>query len=330
MTHSGILAFYTLRPLSQCFGAEAVGIDLSRADLHNASFVGQLKSDVLKYRALLFRQQSLTGQRQVDLSKLLGTLESTFYKHPRSPHPDIFRVSNDETEGCTQVGRSGWHLDGTFQLIPFAYQTMYFESVAQGGDTYFVPLHEFYQSLPPATRERYDRLWMVSNSRHHAVAHPLVYQHPYRPHQEPTMLFHCGEPFVRGWLEAKEESQDGDSGTQPTPDTGKGTEATTTTTTNTHHPRPQLHQHNMLPSRPLQEELTREMEACLDDIGLRMKWQPGDFLITDNLGLAHFASAGTQADCAKVGLRILHRTTVVGGPETVPRKSNGQSSFVLS
>ena len=68
---------------------------------------------------------------QVQISQQLGEIESTFYKHPRSPHPDIFRVSNDENEGCTQVGRTGWHIDGTFQQMPFKYQTMHFHSQSQ-------------------------------------------------------------------------------------------------------------------------------------------------------------------------------------------------------
>ena len=130
--HGKTRLFYSLRPLTKSFGAEAIGIDLATMDLSNNNtttgllFANQLRKDLVQYRALLFRGQSLTGQRQVDLSKLLGTIESTFYKHPKSPHPDIFRVSNNDVEGCTQVGRSGWHVDGTFQEKPFMYQTMYF------------------------------------------------------------------------------------------------------------------------------------------------------------------------------------------------------------
>ena len=52
------------------------------------------------------------------------------------PHPDIFRVSNDETEGCVGVGRTGWHIDGTFQWRPFKYQTMHFHSTCEGGETW--------------------------------------------------------------------------------------------------------------------------------------------------------------------------------------------------
>ena len=320
-TTTGSRLLYALRPLTQSFGAEATGIDLSTIDLHNESFTNQLKEDLIHHRALLFRGQSLTGQRQVDISRLLGTIESTFYKHPKSPHPDIFRVSNNEEEGCTQVGRSGWHLDGTFQPRPFMYQTMYFESVAEGGDTYFVPLAELYRSLPAATRDRYDRLWMVSNNNNRRpVIHPLVYQHPFRPNQEPTMLFHCGEPFVRGWLLDEEEEEAKDT---------KKLKQGTSVTQQGNHPTPRQPLKRMMPPRPLQEELTQEIESRLDDIGgLQMKWQAGDFLITDNLGLAHYASPGTQVDCERAGLRILHRTTIVGGPETVPQKADGRRSLV--
>merc|ERR1712061_974174 len=86
----------------------------------------------------------VSGKRQVEISNQLGEIESTFYKHPRSPHPDIFRVSNDEQEGCTFVGRTGWHIDGTFLPMPFKYQTMHFHSVCEGGETWFVPLSDFY------------------------------------------------------------------------------------------------------------------------------------------------------------------------------------------
>ena len=50
----------------------------------------------------------------IEISEWFGTIESTFYDHPKAPHRDIFRVSNDRTEGCTNVGRTGkqnFHFD---------------------------------------------------------------------------------------------------------------------------------------------------------------------------------------------------------------------------
>ena len=43
----------------------------------------------------------MSGERQVAISRFFGELESTFYKHKLSPHPDVFRVSNDPQQGCT-------------------------------------------------------------------------------------------------------------------------------------------------------------------------------------------------------------------------------------
>ncbi len=43
-----------------------------------------------------------------------------------------------------------------------------------------------------------------------------------------------------------------------------------------------------------------------------MQWQPGDFIISDNLAVAHEASPQTQMTVSDVGLRIMHRTTIAG------------------
>ena len=59
-----------------------------------------------------------------------------------------------------------------------------------------------------------------------------------------------------------------------------------------------------------------------------MRWEAGDFSINDNLGVAHYADPGTQGDRAKVGLRLLHRTTIMGGEETIPTKADGRAAFV--
>ena len=297
-------SYYSTRPLSKYFGMEVLGVDMSQVDLGDQQLIQQIKNDLVQHRALLFRNQSLAGERQVEISRALGRVESTFYKHPRSPHPDIFRVSNDEAEGCRNVGRSGYHVDGTFMMTPFQYQTMFFPSVAEGADTIFIPLKELYESVPKETQQRWNRLWMVTG-RNQAPIHPLVYQHPTR--KDTTMVFHCGEPFVQAWfLEAEKDSTE--SAAQE--EEGMVIE-------------------KRLPPYLVQEELTNAIESRLDQIGMRMQWQTGDFLICDNLALAHYATEGTQGDVSDIGLRILHRTTIMGGDDTVPRKADGRSSFVI-
>ena len=124
--------FYELSPIK--LGVEVHGIDLNN-DVPS-EVINQIKQDVHEHRILVFRNQgAVSGQRHVEISKWFGELESTFYKHPKSPHPDVFRVSNDETEGCRGVGRTGWHIDGSFQPAPFAYSLYHMAHVPQTGDT---------------------------------------------------------------------------------------------------------------------------------------------------------------------------------------------------
>lgn len=62
----------------------------------------EMQLNLCRHRVVVFRDQGvITGQRQVEISEWFGPCESTFYKHPKSPHPDIFRVSNNNLEGCT-------------------------------------------------------------------------------------------------------------------------------------------------------------------------------------------------------------------------------------
>jgi taurine dioxygenase len=332
MSSSNSNTFYECQvPLHGLFGAQAQGLDLATADLQNDDLVAQLKSDIKQHRLLLFRgafSKPLSGARQVELSSKLGTVESTFYQHPRSPHKDVFRVSNDEYEGCQNVGRSGWHIDGTFMTAPFSYQTMYFPSVSKGGDTHFCPLKELYERQTIETQQRWDSYWMITSGRGgrgNTPVHPLVYKHPYRG--DTTLCFHCGEPFVQGWLALDNDNDTNDDQTQTQP-TEESVRAVVGRDPNA-----------MVPASEIQNEITRAIENGADDLVLKMQWQEGDFAIIDNLGLAHYASPETQISRKEAGLRILHRTTILGNvnaghhddkEKALPvavRKQDGRSSF---
>ncbi len=61
-----------------------------------------LLQDVTEHRLLVFKDQGvLPPERHLEVSRWFGELESTFFDHPKSPHRDIFRVSNDRNEGYT-------------------------------------------------------------------------------------------------------------------------------------------------------------------------------------------------------------------------------------
>jgi len=285
---------YEISPILPHFGAEIRGFSLAGREPLPPETVQRIKDDMNRYRVLVFKGQGqISGERQVQISRQLGEVESTFYKHPMSPHPDIFRVSNDGEEGCTNVGRTGWHIDGTFQPKPFKYQTMHFHSVCEGGETWFIPLKEFYEMQDEQTRARWDSYWMITGRAQYA--HPMVYTHPTRG--DTTMMFHCGEPFCSGWAVYGDEDP---RESQPL---------------------------GVLPPDVVQEELAERLHEAIGKIGVMMKWEAGDFAINDNLGNCHYAAPGTQSPRRHAGLRILHRTTIAG--EAVPAKGDGRESFLV-
>ena len=123
---------YELSPTK--LGATVHGIDLNQnVDIET---IEKIKKDVLKHRILIFKNQgSVSGARHLQISKWFGEIDSTFYQHEKSPDKDVFRVSNDHEEGCTNVGRTGWHIDGSFQKAPFNYSLYHIVNVPSKGNT---------------------------------------------------------------------------------------------------------------------------------------------------------------------------------------------------
>lgn len=267
--------YYSLTPIK--LGCEVRGVDLKTED--RKEVLEQIKRDVALHRILVFRDQGvISGQRHVEISRWFGELESTFYKHTKSPHPDVFRVSNDRNEGCTGVGRTGWHIDGSFQPAPFAYSLYHMVSIPRTGDTVFAPLNEIVEGLEPGKRREWERLWMLSDRRSGPV-HPLIYQHPITG--KATLCFHLGMTYSYIW----------DHGT---PDERMATDEEFERIT-----------------RDIHHEFVKDSGK----IQYSHKWQEGDFIISDNLAVGHEATPQTQLPVEVVGLRVLHRTTIKG---TVP------------
>ena len=79
----------------------------------------------------------------------------------------------------------------------------------------------------------------------------------------------------------------------------------------------------------MQNELSAAIESHMGALGLEMAWEAGDFSINDNLAVGHYAVPGTQDAREVVGLRVLHRTTILGEGCSMPTKQDGRRSFWL-
>ena len=121
------------------------------------------------------------------------------------------------------MGRTGWHIDGSFQYAPFGYAlyhmvsyflfftSLYFlflfiyfffpfyyfvlqVSVPKSGPTVFCPLTELIEQLPLEQRVRWERLHMISDRRSGPI-HPLIYSHPLTKKKVNLTLKH----FIISW-----------------------------------------------------------------------------------------------------------------------------------
>jgi len=262
---------YSLRPLK--LGCEVFGLDLSQEVKKDV--VELVKKDVRAYGLLVFRDQgNITPDKHLEIGRWFGEIESTFYDHPKSPHRDIFRVSNDNAEGCRNVGRTGWHIDGSFQMQPFSHSLYHIISVPQEGTTSFAPLTEIIEGLGVERRKLWERLYMASNRRSGPV-HPLIYNHPET--NVPVLCFHLG--MTEGFLL--------DAGTPAEKDTSP-------------------HQTQQI-LKQIEEEILKDPERLYHH-----KYRKGDFIISDNLALGHEASPETQLPKHQIGLRVMHRVTIAG------------------
>lgn len=132
-TTAQLMEPYTLSPLP-VFGVEAKGFDLKQPVPQET--VEKIKQDVTEHRIVVFRDQGVvSGERQVEISEWFGELDDGLAKHPKSPHPKIYRVSNDRRDGCTNVGTSGWHIDGTYYERLYSHGVYHMIRVPKKGNT---------------------------------------------------------------------------------------------------------------------------------------------------------------------------------------------------
>eukprot|EP00051_Salpingoeca_urceolata_P013491 m.169538 g.169538 ORF g.169538 m.169538 type:complete len:374 (-) comp17807_c1_seq4:51-1172(-) len=320
------------------FGATVHGVDLSDERIDDdKQFVRAMTAQLHRHKLLVFRKQGrLSGERQVAISRWFGELHSTFYKHPKSPHPDIFRVSNDPRQGCINVGRAGWHIDGSFLPAPFKLQTMHFWHASRGGVTEFASFSDLLQDVPQSKRDFWRRLTFISAD---GICNPLVWLHPVT--REECMVFHCGRSFMRGLAidvgtEAQRELSE-----EETEQVILDLEQQLSTRSykmvrpglavrwrmipwgkkrnNKHRAVNTDSIHNGAHTQTSQQGGARHQKRTPSPF--LQAWEDGDFALVDNLALAHFATPETQLRPDEVGLRILHRTTVHGDgqPATAAR-----------
>lgn len=281
------MTMFDIRKMSERFGAEIYGVDL-RQPVDDAVFARILEA-FIEHQVLVFREQAIDPQHQIEFSRRFGPLEILFEDYQRVPgYPEVAVLSNEKVDGkYIGVVAAGdyWHSDQSYRkktgLATFLFAHKLPKS---GGDTEFADLYGAYDSLPQELKARIDgrygvhRSSKLSNprvevtreggeeyykkrSKQEDVLHPMVRTHPVSGRK----LLYISPRFTVA-IDGMDDEE----------------------------------------AQPL---LDRLFEYQIAESNLyRHKWRLGDFVMWDNRCTNHRAAGGYAMD----DVRKLHRTTASG------------------
>ncbi|MEQ8195594.1 MAG: TauD/TfdA family dioxygenase, partial [Rhodospirillales bacterium] len=180
-------------------GAEIRGLDLSRPfgdDIRDA-----ILAALVEHHVLAFRDQDLSGERQMAMTMRFGTPERHIF-HDAQGHdtPQVHVIANVDEAGNPikrTYGSFHWHTDKSYHAIPsFATFLHARELPPEGGATEFANMHLAYETLDDDMKKRIEGLRAIhsweANRRNTGskpateeekklrppVVHPLVRTHP--------------------------------------------------------------------------------------------------------------------------------------------------------
>lgn len=273
-------------PFDAPLGAEVRGLDLARP-LSGQDFA-RIHRAHLDHHVLVFRDQRITPQQQIDFSRRFGPLQIHVLKNFQlQRHPEILVVSNIKENGePIGLGDAGhfWHSDLSYKDTPSLGSLLHAQELPpEGGDTLFANQHEAWDTLPDALKTlvaglraehtylaKYEELrarnpWRPKLSQEQVdevkpVVHPVVRTHP----ETGRKALFVSEHFTTRILDLPEDE-----------------------------------------SQAVLAELFAH--SSREELIYRHAWQPHDMVFWDNRSVTHLA-AGTPDHLR----RKLYRTTIEG------------------
>jgi len=275
-----------VRRLDAPLGAELIGLDLLRP-LADTDFT-RIHRAHLDHHVLVFRDQRITPQQQIDFSRRFGPLQIHVLHQFQLPgHPEILVVSNIVENGQPiGLGDAGhyWHSDLSYVERPSLGSMLHAQELpAEGGDTLFADMHRAWDTLPAALRRAVEG----RRAEHSYLAkyEELRARSPWRPKLSDEQIVKVRpvlHPIVRVH-----------------PETGRKALF--------------VNEHFTTRIESLPEDESRELLAqlfahsVLPEHIYRHRWLPHDMVFWDNRSVMHLA-----AGCPDHLRRRLNRTTIEG------------------
>jgi len=261
-------------------GAFVGGIDLSK-DLDEET-VNEIRTALLEFCVLFFRNQSITGEQHLALAAQFGEIDN--------PHPVFDNDERDarltiiESKGRAHDDEHYWHTDVTYQEAPSMGSILAAKKIPEsGGDTLFASMYAAYDTLSApikkmceelSAQHSFERGWGTTfrmleggDDKLHELkkifplmTHPVLRTHP----ETGRTALYVNEYYTSGINEFSEAESEAFLKL--------------------------LHHHSQLP-----------------DFQVRHSWQTGDIAFWDNRCTQHYASNDYGA-----AHRLMNRVTLVG------------------
>ena len=162
----------SIRQLGSCIGGEVDGVDIRQplSDDHAAA----IHAGMDEYAVLVFREQPMTQDQQLDFTLALGPLEKTFSTGLRNEGqyrlpPTFADVSNldvddkpmarDARRRMFATGTRLWHSDSSFKPVPAKYSLLHGITLpSKGGNTEFAHMGAAYEALDDDLKDQCEDL----------------------------------------------------------------------------------------------------------------------------------------------------------------------------
>ena len=142
-------------PRSPHLGAFIEGVNLH--ENLKPSSVAEIKSVLLEFGVIFFKNQTVDKTQQLRLASQLGTIEE--------PHPVFDNDKSDtrltiiESKGRTHDAEHYWHTDVTYQEAPSMASILVAKKIPEsGGDTLFASMYTAYDTLSPSIQKMLESL----------------------------------------------------------------------------------------------------------------------------------------------------------------------------
>jgi taurine dioxygenase len=285
----------TVRPVAPACGADVVGIDLRDPSPDTMALIGRALAD---HAVLFVRDQHLTADQQVQLTRAFGTVLRVPYITHLAEHPDVVAVLKEADERNISTFGGTWHSDFSFLDEPPSLTLLYaLELPEVGGDTLWSSQYAAYDTLSTGMKRLLDPLRAIHTAWPHGTKGPdtssAVSRSVVMTRNDPSADREIVHPVVRVH-----------------PVTGRKALFVNPVYTQ------RFEDMTADESRPLLQHLfdhaTRAEFAC------RLRWTRGTLAIWDNRCLLHLAI--NDYDGSR---RLLHRTTVEGDRPVGPNSEHG-------